>query len=330
MKVYITRKITATAKNMLQKAGFKVEMFPYSDRIIPRKLLLQKIKGCDAVLSLLTEKVDEEFFKAAGPQLKVVANYAVGFDNINLEAAKKHNVKVGNTPCEEVNEAVSEAALTMMLACATRIVSADHFVRTGKYKVWDPTIFVGPILKNKVLGIVGSGRIGGGLAQRAKDGFGLKLVYTDVKRNMDFEKKYNAKFMSLDKLLKVSDFVSLHVPLLKSTWHLISTKQLNLMKKNAYLINTARGPVVDEKALIKAVKAGKIAGAALDVYECEPSIDCDLSDNLSLLQLGDKIVMTPHTASATIEAREKMAELAAGNVIAVLKGRKMPAEVVIK
>jgi glyoxylate reductase len=325
-KIYITRKITPTAQNILKQAGFAVRSFPNSDRQISRKELLKNIKGCDAVLTLLTEKVNKEFFEAAGPQLKVVANYAVGFDNIDLVEAKKRGIKIGNTPCEEVNEAVAEAAMTMILASATQIVQANTFTKSGKYKTWDPMIFVGPSLIGKTLGIVGSGRIGSGLAHRAADGFGVKIVYSDVQRNKDFEKKFKAKYLSLNELLKSSDFVSLHVPLLKSTHHLISSKQLKMMKKTAYLINTARGPVVDELALLKALKAKEIAGAALDVYECEPAIDCLPGDNLQLKDF-DNVIMTPHTASASIEAREKMAALAAGNIVAALKGRAMPAEV---
>lgn len=328
-KVFISRKITETAKKMLVKAGFEVKMFPYSDVKITRGELLHRIKGATAVLTLLTEKVDAEFFKAAGSQLKVVANYAVGFDNINLNDAAKFGIKVGNTPCEEVNQGVSEMAMTMMLALARNISQADNFVRAGKYHTWDPMIFVGPSLTGKTLGIVGAGRIGGGLAHRAKDGFGLNLIYSDVKRNIQFEKEHGAKFVSFEKLLKTSDFVSLHVPLFASTRHMMSTKQFKMMKKTAFLINTARGPVVDELALLKALKAKQISGAALDVYECEPHIDCNPKDKLRLKDF-DNLILTPHIASATIEAREKMAILAAQNIIAAVKGKKMPAEVLIK
>jgi len=327
-KILVTRKFPGEAIPMLQKAGFTVEVFNRSDRAIPRKDLLKKIKGCVGAITLLTDKINAEFFEAAGKQLKVVANYAVGYDNIDVVEATKRGIKVGNTPCEEVNEAVAEAAMTMILASATQIVAADKFTRAGNYKTWDPAIFVGPSLVGKTLGIIGLGRIGSGLAKRAKDGFGVKIIYTDIKRNKDFEKEFKAKYMPLAQLLKASDFVSLHVPLFPSTRHLISTKQLNQMKKTAYLINTSRGPVVDELALIKALKAKKIAGAALDVYECEPQLDCNPFDNNSLLSLGDRVIFTPHTGSATIEARNKMAELAALNIINALKGKKMPAQVV--
>lgn len=328
-KVYITRKIQPTAAKMLKEAGFQVEMFGRSDMKITRSELLKKIKGCDAVLTLLTEKVDKGFFAAAGPQLKVVSNFAVGFDNIDVAEATKRGIKTGNTPCEEVNQAVSEMAMTMILALARQISQADNFSRAEKYRTWDPMIFVGPSLVGKTLGIIGAGRIGGGLAHRAKDGFGLKIVYSDVRKNPAFEKEYGAKFVSQEQLLKTADFVSLHVPLLPSTRHLISTKQLKMMKKTAYLINTARGPVVDELALLKALKTKEIAGAALDVFECEPHIDCNPADSLRLKDY-DNVIMTPHIASATIEAREKMAVLAAQNIINGLKGRKMPGEIILK
>lgn len=328
-KVYITRKIPQSAVTLLKNAGMTVSMFKYSDRKIEKKELYKKIKGCDAVLSLLTEKVDAKFFEAAGPQLKIVSNYAVGYDNIDLAEAAKRGIKVGNTPCEEVNQAVSEMAMTMALALSRHISQADNFTRAGKYKTWDPMIFVGPSLVGKTLGIVGAGRIGGGLAHRAKEGFGLNIMYSDVKPNPEFEKQYGAKFVSFDELLKTSDIVSLHVPLLPSTRHMISTKQFAMMKRTAFLVNTARGPVVDELALIKALKTKKIAGAALDVFECEPHIDCNSKDKLRLKDY-DRVIMTPHIASATVEAREKMAELAAMNIIEGLRGGKMPAQVLPK
>ena len=328
-KIYITRKVPQTLPNILKKAGFIVEMYGHSDRTMPRQEMLKKIKGCVGVITLLTDRVNEEFLKAAGPQLKVVSNYAVGFDNIDLAVCAKYKVKVGNTPCEEVNEAVAEMAMAMILSLSRRLPEADRFVREGKYKIWDPALMVGPSLSGKTLGIVGLGRIGLGLAHRAVDGFGSKLIYSDVKRNLDFEKKHKAKFVTFEKLLKTADFISLHVPLLKSTLHLISTRQFKIMKKGAVLINTARGPVVDELALLKALKSKQIGGAALDVFECEPAIDCIPSDNIKLSDF-DNVIMTPHIATATIEAREKMAELAAMNIVQAVKGKKMPSQVVSK
>lgn len=304
---------------MLKKAGFHVTVYE-KDRIIPRRQLLRKIRGMDAVLTLLTDRVDEQFFKYAGSQLKIVANYAVGFDNVDLNAARKHNVVITNAPGDLVSDSVAEHTFALMMALSKRVVESDKFARRGKYKGWSPTLFLGVMVAGKTLGLIGSGRIGAAVAQRAL-AMGMKVVYSDVKRNPSFAKKYKAKFLKQEELLKVSDFVSLHVPLLPSTHHLISSRELKLMKPTAYLINTARGPVVDEKALTFALENKQIAGAALDVFECEPAIDCDLTDTHSLLPL-DNVILTPHTASASIEARSQMGEIAAGNIIAVLKGKK--------
>ena len=328
-KIFITRRLPGSAVAMLKKTGLSVSMYPRSDRAIPRAELLRKVKGCTGIISLLTDKMNDQVFGAAGPQLRVVSNYAVGYDNIDVAEAAKRKIKVGNTPCDEVSEAVSEAAMTMILACATKIIQANNFTKAGKYKTWDPLFFNGPSLVGKTLGIVGLGRIGSGLAHRAADGFGLNIVYFDLTRRPEFEKRFNARYLTIEQLLRRSDFISLHVPLLKSTYHLISTKQLKMMKKSAYLINTSRGPVVDELALLKALKKKEIAGAALDVYECEPAIDCIPSDSMRLKDF-DNVIMTPHTASATTEAREKMAMVAAENIIAALRGRQMPGEVIIK
>lgn len=325
-KVFITRKIPETSTKLLTKAGYEVESFKYSNKKITRRQLLKKVRGCTAILSLLTERIDGEVMDAAGDQLKVVSNYAVGFDNINLQDAKDRGIKVGNTPCQEVNDAVSEMAMTFVMTLARQINQADKFTKAGKYKTWDPLLMIGHSLVGKTLGIIGLGRIGSGLAERAAEGFGLKILYHDIKRDKNFEKKYKAVYKSKTDLLKQSDFVSLHVPLLESTRHLISKKELKAMKKTAYLINTSRGPVVDELELNKALLNGDIAGAAIDVYECEPHIDCNPNDTYSLKRL-DTIIMTPHIASATIEAREKMAELAAKNIINGVKGVKMPSQV---
>jgi len=309
------------AIQLLKKSGFHVESFNKSDAKIPRKLLLKKVKGCSGILSLLTEKINAEVMDAVGPKLKIIANYAVGYDNIDVKEAKKRSIVITNTPCEEVNEAVAEMAITMIMALARKIIQANKYTRSGKYKVWDPMLMLGNSLMGKTLGIIGLGRIGSGLAHRAADGFGLKIIYNDIHRNPKFEKKYKAKYASKEKLLKTADFVSLHVPLFPSTRHLISTKELKIMKNTAYLINTARGPIVDEIALNKALLRHDIAGAAIDVYECEPAIDCNPHDTYSLKKL-DNIIMTPHIASASIEAREKMAEIAAQNIINVLRNKK--------
>jgi glyoxylate reductase len=274
----------------------------------------------DALLSLLTDKIDEEVMQAAGPNLKVIGNYAVGFDNIDLPAAKRHGIAVTNTPAPEVAESVAEHTIMLMLGLAHRLVESDAFARAKKYKGWSPTLLMGNDLGGKTLGIVGTGRIGSSVARRAVLGLGMKCLYEDHRRQPELEKTLGAEPASLEQLLQRADVVSLHVPLTPDTRHMISVAEFALMKKTAFLINTARGPVVDEKALLRALRTKRIAGAALDVFECEPSIDCDLTDKLELKSF-DNVIITPHTASATIEARQAMSKLAAENIIAVLSGK---------
>ena len=310
-RVFVTRVIPKRGIQLLRK-HFLVKVYP-KDQIIPRKELLKEVKQCDALLCLLTEKIDAEVL-SANPKLKVVSNYAVGYDNIDVKVATAKGIPVCNTP-GVLEDAVAEHTFALMLAISKRIVEADQFLRAGKYKRWDPMLLLGTELKGKTIGIIGLGRIGAGVAERARKGMGVNVLYHDIKRNKQFEKEYQAKYVSLSELLKRSDFVSLHVPLLPSTRHLIGKEELKLMKKTAYLINTSRGPVVDEKALAEALKKKHIAGAGLDVYENEPK----LSPGLTKLK---NTVLTPHTASATVEAMTAMSELAAQNIIDVLQGRK--------
>lgn len=320
MFVYVTRKFAESGIKALKAKKYRVEIYP-EDKVIPRKELIKNVRGADAILSLLTDKIDDEIMAAAGPNLKIVANYAVGFDNVDLAAAKKRNIPVTNTPSDEVNEAVAEETFALMISLARRIPEADVFSKDKKYSGWSPTHFIGTTLNGKTLGIIGAGRIGVSAGRRGVKGFGMKLVYSDMRANPDLEKELGAKRLTMEKLLQTSDFVSLHVPLLPSTHHLISTAEFALMKKTAFLINTARGPVVDEKALLRALKTKRIAGAGLDVFECEPAIDCDLKDNLELKSFPN-VILTPHIASATIEAREAMSLVAAQNIIAVLSGKE--------
>ena len=319
--IFVTRKIPEAGLALLKKQkNFRVRINS-DDRVLTKEELRKSVKGASAILSLLTDKIDGDVLDSAGPQLKIVANYAVGFDNIDLDAAKKRGVMITNTPGDLVTESVAEHTFALIMALSHRIVESDRFTRAGKYKGWEPMLLTGTLLLGKTLGIVGLGRIGMGVARRAVQGIGMRVLYTDQRRNDDFEKEYDAQYMpTLDRLLKESDVVTLHVPLLPSTRHLMGIKQFGLMKKTAFLVNTARGPVVDEKALLQALAKKKIAGAALDVFECEPAIDCDLTDRLALKQFP-QVILTPHTASASKEARDQMAELAARNIIAVLSGK---------
>ena len=310
-KVFVTRQIPDSGIKLLKEKGFEVEVSAV-DGVMPRADLLQKVKGVDAILSLLTDKMDAELMDAAGPQLKVIANYAVGYDNINLADAASHNVIITNTP-DVLTVSVAELAAALLLGISKRLAEADRFMRDGKYLGWGPMLLLGNDLAGKTLGLVGLGRIGAAVAQRMAEGFGMKVVYFDARRNEEAEKKYSLQFTDLDTLLKESDYVSIHVPMTPETKHLINADRLKTMKKTAYLINTARGPIVDEAALVEALKNGTIKGAGLDVYEAEPK----MAEGLA--QLPNTILL-PHIASGTEETRSAMSELAAKNIIAVLGG----------
>lgn len=316
--VFVTRMIPEAGLSLL-RARKDISLTVYGKAMsIPRAELLKKVKGATAILSLLTDKMDNEVMSSAGADLRVIANYAVGFDNIDLVEAKKRNLVICNTP-GVLNNAVAEHAIALMFAVSKRIAEADAYTRGGKYKGWAPDLLIGSEISGKTLGIIGTGNIGKGVAERAK-GLGMQVVYYDVKKNEELEKSCNAVMMPVDQLLAVADVVSVHVPLLESTKHLIDAAALKLMKKTAYLINTSRGPVVDEKALVAALKKNQIAGAGLDVYEFEPK----LSPGLAKLK---NVVLTPHTASATVEARDQMAVLVARAILDVIDG-KMPTNTV--
>ena len=313
-KVFVTRRILEEGLNMLRER-YDVEVSDY-DGIIPREMLLKKVKGADALLSLLTDNIDAEVMDAAGPNLKIIANYAVGYNNIDVEEATKRGIMVTNTP-GVLTETTADFAWTLLMAIARRIVEADKFVREGKFRGWEPMLLLGTDVFGATLGIVGFGRIGQAMARRAL-GFNMRVLYYDNSRiDEQIEKELKATFVDLPTLLKESDFVTLHVPLTKQTHHLIGEKELKMMKKDAYLINTARGPVVDEKALVKALKEGWIKGAALDVFENEPEIEPEL------LKL-DNVVLAPHIASASYATRSKMSVMVAENIIKALNGEVPP------
>ncbi len=320
-KIFITRPIPDAGIEFLKKQKNFEVIIRKKDTVIPRRELLKSVKGMDAVLSILTDTIDGDVLDAAGDQLKIVANYAVGFNNLDVKAAQKRGVILTNTPAPELSDAVADHAIGLMLALAHRIVEADQFTRNGKYKGWGPTLLMGTDLHQKTIGIIGMGRIGQAVAKRAA-GFDIKVLYASPKKvSSKIEKACNAKRVPLDTLLKKSDFVTIHVPLLPSTKYLIGAKQLKLMKPTAFIINTARGPIIKESALLAALKNKTIAGAGLDVYECEPLTHCNPKDHTYFRKMNN-VIMTPHTASASLEARGSMSLMAAKNIAAVLKGKK--------
>jgi D-3-phosphoglycerate dehydrogenase len=312
--VFVTRKILDIGLDMLRQAGYDVTVSEYDRPLTKAELITAlKAKPYQAILSLLTDTIDEEVF-AAAPALKVVANYAIGFNNFDLAAAAKRGIVLTNTPGGGADR-VAEHTWALILALSCRVVEGDSYVRAGTWNGWNPMIFHGTKLAGKTLGIVGTGRIGADVAHRASKGFGMNVVYYDIRRNEQLEKEYGATFYAtVEEVLEVADVVSLHVPLTKETTHLIDARRLAMMKPTAFLINTARGPIVDEVALVEALKKGVIRGAGLDVFENEPS----LAPGLAALP---NVVVTPHIASATEEARRDMATMSAGNIIAVLSGK---------
>jgi len=308
MKVFVTRKIPEPGLEILRKE-FEMEVNPY-DRVLLKEEIIKGLKGKDGLLCLLTDPIDADVINSE-PKLKMIASYAVGYNNIDVKDATKRGIPVSNTP-GVLTDATSDMAWALLFSVARRIVEADKFTRAGKFKGWGPMLMHGQDVTNKTLGVVGAGRIGTAFALKSK-GFNMNVLYVDEKKNETLEKEVNAKKVTFDELLKKSDFISLHVPLISSTHHLVGEKELKMMKKNAVLINTSRGPVVDEQALVFALKEKQIFGAGLDVYEHEP----EMTEELKKL---DNVVLQPHSASATIESRTKMATMAAENMVAGLKG----------
>ncbi|MDQ7052211.1 MAG: D-glycerate dehydrogenase [candidate division KSB1 bacterium] len=313
-KVYLTRPIPDAGIEILRKQISDFHMNE-EDRVLSPEELKQAVKGCDGILSLLTDKMDADVMDAAGPQLKVIANYAVGFDNIDLQAATERGILVTNTP-GVLTDATADFAWALLMATARRIPESERYARAGKYKAWGPKLFLGGDFVGRTLGIVGAGRIGSAMAKRAT-GWNMRILYTDVQPNPNIEKEVGAQFVDMDTLLQESDYISIHVPLTPETHHLIDEAALRKMKPTAYLVNTSRGPVIDEAALARALKEKVIAGAGLDVFEEEPKI------HPGLLEL-ENVVITPHIASATHETRNKMATMAATNLIEALRSNRPP------
>ena len=312
-KVYITRQIPEVGIKILLDKGYEVDINK-KNRPLTKKELIKILKknSYDAVLTQITDEIDNEVINVA-TTVKIFVNFAIGYNNFKLEDAKAKGVFMTNTPCGGA-ERVAEFSWALILALACRIVEGDTYTKKGKYKCWDPMLLQGERIEGKTLGIIGSGHIGASVARKGKFGFDMNVVYYDIKRNETLEKENGAVFYpSIEEVLKISDFVSIHVPLLESTHHLINEERIKMMKPTAYLINTSRGPVIDEVALVRALQNKVIKGAGLDVFEFEPK----LSKGLAKL---DNVIITPHIASSTTEDRNEMSVTAAQNIIDCLEG----------
>ena len=304
VRVVVTHPVLPPAVELLSEAGHEVVVGPSEDPYAPDGLA-RLVEGADGILALLIDRIDAAILDAAGPQLRVVANFAVGYDNIDLAAAAARGIRIGNTP-DVLTQAAAEHTFALILAVARRIVEGDRIVRERRFLRWGPSFLLGIELRGKTIAVVGLGRIGEAVARIAERGFGMDVIR--IGRG------------ELAAALPRADIVTLHVPLTADTRHLIGPRELQAMKPGAILVNTSRGPVVDEAALVEALRADAIRGAALDVYEREP----ELAEGLAEL---DNVVLAPHTASATVEARTAMSRRAAENIIAALEGRPLPSEV---
>jgi glyoxylate reductase len=312
-KILATRPLFPSARTILDQ-HFETEYWQPAESI-SRSELLKRVAEKEALVCLLTERVDEELL-ASAPKLRIAATVSVGFDNIDVAACTKRKVVATNTP-GVLDDTTADFAWTLLMAVGRRVLEGDAWIRSGTWPGWDLGQLLGGDVWGKTLGIMGFGRIGRGVARRAQ-GFQMRVLYSDaVRAPAEVEKELNAEYVDRDRLFRESDFISLHVPLLPDTRHLISKENLEKMKPTAFLINTSRGPVVDEAALADALEHKKIAGAALDVFENEPKV------HPALLARKD-VVLTPHIASASVDTRTKMAVMAANNVVALFDGKRPP------
>ncbi len=307
-KIIVTCRLPGNALDKLSK-NHHIYVHGSKSEAMNDEELLHRIGNADAIITLLSNKIDERILKEA-KNLKIVSNYAVGYNNIDVKACTERGIWVGHTP-GVLTETTADFAFALLMASARRIVEADKFVREGNFKGWSPDLMMGIDIHQKTLGIIGMGRIGKAVARRAQ-GFDMEVIYYDTGGDQGLS---DAKYVDFEELLAKSDYVSLHVPLVDSTKYLINEKALETMKESAILINTARGPVIDEAALFHALRNGVIGGAALDVYEAEPEL------HHGLINL-DNVILAPHIASSSYKTREKMAEIAVENVIRVLDGEK--------
>ncbi|HMA83354.1 MAG TPA: D-glycerate dehydrogenase [Candidatus Thermoplasmatota archaeon] len=310
MKVFVTRKIPESGINLLK--NYHTVTVSEKDRVLSKDEIIDQAQDAEGLLCLLTDTIDSEVISSL-PNLKMIANYAVGFNNVDVEKATQKKIPVSNTP-GVLTDTTAELAWALVFSVARRIVESDSFCRDGKFEGWAPMLMLGQDITKKTLGIIGSGRIGTAMALKSK-GFDMNVLYVNPEHNSVLESEINAKKTDLSTLLMKSDIVTLHVPLTDETHHLIGEKELDLMKETAVLINTSRGPVIDENALLNALENKQIFGAGLDVYEHEPKIPKKLK------QL-DNVVILPHIGSATKETRSKMAEMAAENMLQGLNGKQ--------
>jgi lactate dehydrogenase-like 2-hydroxyacid dehydrogenase len=311
--VYVTRRIPEPGLEMLRRECATVEVNP-EDRCLTRAELLDKGRGRDGILCMLTDIINEEVLRAA-QGARGFANYAVGYNNFDLAKATEMGFVVTNTP-GVLTDATADLTWSLLMATARRIAEADRFMRAGKFEAWGPMLYLGADVTGRTLGIVGAGRIGTAVARRSR-GFNMKVLYCDTSVNETIEKELGVRRVALDELLAESDFVSVHVPLTESTRHLFGAEQFQQMKPTAIFINTSRGLIHDETALVEALRSGRIAGAGLDVYEDEPRMKPGLAEL-------ENVVLCPHIGSATIWTRSRMAVMAAENLIAIVKGERAP------
>lgn len=311
-KVFITRALPQEAMDKL-KTECQLEVNTHN-RALTRAELEEGIQNVDAVISLLTDNIDAELLDL-NPDLQVIANYAVGYDNIDVEACTERGIKVSNTP-GVLTETTADLTWALLMAVARRVVEADKFTRSGKYESWGPMLMLGSDVYGKRLGIIGLGRIGKAVARRAA-GFNMDVIYYNRSRKEEFAAEQGIEFRNFESLLVESDFISINTPLTPETKRMIGEREFKKMKNSAYIINTSRGAVIDEKALLHALRTGEIAGAGIDVYEDEPKLTPGLAEQ-------DNLVMLPHIGSASIETRTKMGVIAAENILAGLKNENMP------
>ncbi len=311
-KIFITRKIPEEGLNILENEGIEYTMFPHAFTPPTKQEIIEGVRGCDGLISLLSDTIDRDVLQASD-KLKIVSQYAVGINNIDLKEAKRLGIAVTNTP-GVLTDATADLTWGLILSATRKIVESDKYTRAGKFQGWAPLLQRGLDIHGKTIGILGAGRIGGAVAKRAT-GFNMEILYHNRNRNQQLEEETGARYVPFDELLERSDIISVHTPLTPETRYLFTAREFARMKKTAIFINTSRGPCVDEKALLEALRSGEIYAAGLDVYENEPEF-------ISGLEELDNVVMVAHIGSATMHSRAMMSVIAARNAVAFFQGRE--------